>query len=544
MKENKKYIGIIILCSLFIMIPFMNGIYFKGHDTFFHVSNISAIIKNLHWSDLLVQEPLPYIAHNFGYGTRFFYPPLPHLCGAYLSKITNVIVGMRITDWLMIVISGISCYYLCLKLFQKKNTSLVLSLFYMTAPYHLSEIFIRDAFSEMFIPAFLPMVILGLLELKDNHYLSFLGWFTGGYILLVYSHLAMSIYLTLILLVTYFPIYIKKIWNKKSIGYLCISAFFILFSTCAFWGPLLEMKLHGSYAVFMPYFMTGQGDLKNSTLKILEYFRFNDGHAYGWIRFRLQFIVLIFFFLGLYIFCKEKKYKNKEWLFILLFFCVSLWMTTKFFPWEYCPNILQTLQFPWRLVIYVTMGAILLSGLAVNKISNKWLILLLILFALGSCYYNIYPASSLTVEANHIDYNLGLGNQSEYLPVNTIHNMDYYQNRDQNIHMIQGFGQLIIKENNIPTLNFNVTNSKDLVIELPRLYYLGYVLKRENQVIPIYENENGFIEISHIESGEYTLTYEGTNVMHVTTYLSLFTLLSFITILVLLKNHLKDRFYK
>lgn len=131
----------------------------------------------------------------------------------------------------------------------------------MTAPYHLAQIFVRDSFSEMFIPIAIPLIILGLLYLKEKRYKLFFLYFVGGYTLAIYSHLAMTIYFTLILIVSFFTIYFKEMFTKKNILYLVSASVIILLLTASFWLPMLEIKLKGSYGVFMPYYMTGKGDL-------------------------------------------------------------------------------------------------------------------------------------------------------------------------------------------------------------------------------------------------------------------------------------------
>lgn len=182
-KNITKVICIIFIFSIVIMLIDLPNGYIKGHDTDFHFPAITAIAEKLSWNNLIVQEPLKYIGNNFGYGTRFFYPPLPHLTAAYITKmltvfnINNVAIGMRITQWLTIFLSGVAFYFLGEKLFKSKKISVLLSLFYMTAPYHLAQIFIRDSFSEMFIPIAIPLIVLGLLHLTEKKYKSFLCCF-------------------------------------------------------------------------------------------------------------------------------------------------------------------------------------------------------------------------------------------------------------------------------------------------------------------------------------------------------------------------------
>ena len=293
MKHTIKYIIAIGIFSIIIMLIDVHNGYIKGHDTDFHLATITAIVDQLSWDNLTVQEPLKYIANDLGYGTRFFYPPIPHLTAAYITKIFsifqigNVAIGMRITQWLTLFLSGITFYLLGEKIFKNKKIAMLLSLFYMTAPYHLAEIFVRDAFSEMFIPIAIPLIVLGLLYLIENNYKRFFLCFVGGYTLAIYSHLAMTIYFTLMLLVTFFVVYFKQLFTKKNILYLLQASALILLLTSSFWMPMLEIKLRGSYGIFMPYYMTGKGGLKYSTISIGELFAFNREIDFHFIRYNL-----------------------------------------------------------------------------------------------------------------------------------------------------------------------------------------------------------------------------------------------------------------
>ena len=72
---------------------------------------------------------------------------------------------------------------------------------------------------------------------------NFYSFLYGGYVLAIYSHIAMTIYFTLMILVTFFIIYFKQIFTKRNILYLLLGSSLILLLTAAFWMPLMEMKL-------------------------------------------------------------------------------------------------------------------------------------------------------------------------------------------------------------------------------------------------------------------------------------------------------------
>ncbi len=541
--KQKKYIYFLILFvfSIWIMVPAIQSGYIRGHDTNFHVANISAIVDQLSWNNLLVQEPLAQIANNFGYGTRFFYPPLPHLSAAYTTKfltlfsINDVTIGMRITQWLGFLASGITFFLLAYKIFQNKKVALLTSLFYMSAPYHLSQVFIRDAFSEMFIPIAIPLIVLGLIYLTENNRKKFFFYFVGGYTLAIYSHMAMSIYFTLILVVSFLPIFWKKLITKKNILSLLLAAITILGLTASFWIPMLEIKLKGSYGAFMPYFMTGKGDLRFSTLSILELINYTKPHTYDFIRYHLPLFVTILFFLSIFYFLRKKLWKEKVATFLLCFTILSIIMITPLFPWYYTPDILQTLQFPWRLCIYIAFGAILFSGIYLKQLEHRkeFRVLAIVLIGLTffSSYYYTYHLNAEKVNIHEINYNLGVGNQSEYLPEKTLNNMEYYKNRTADIISLSGSGKSTMILNEVPTLIFDVKEvDNTMKLELPRLYYMGYQLKKGSEEIPLEQSENGFLQATIQKNGRYVLTYKKTIAMKIANTISLLSFVSLVII--------------
>ncbi len=515
---NRRYLIGIFIVSLIMMIPMLFYYEYLGHDTVFHLANIDRIINQLSFSNWLVKEPLSLIANNFGYGTRFFYPPLPHLTAAYIGKFLSLfsinnsaLIAMKITSWLTVFLSGITFYYLIEKLFKNKNISFLASIFYMSAPYHLADIFIRDAFSEMFMFISIPLILLGILEILDGNHKKFYFYFTLGYVLAIYSHLAMTIYFTLMVAVVFLLTSFKKIFTKKNVCYFLLSAASILMLTAPFWLPLLEMKM-GDYAIFIPYYMTGKGEMIHSCLNILQYFYFFLSPSDGSIRHYLPLTITILIFISLYEFLKKHEWKDKTHLSIVLFFLLSFWMTTSAFPWQYAPDFLGTLQFPWRLTLYVQFSGIILAMYPLTKWTDKkYFTKIFYAFIVVCLIGSFYHTSHLeTKVASTIDYNLGTGWQTEYLPANTLNHKEYYEQRSEEILVIEGSGTIRIKENDVPYLAFEVSDASELTVELPRLYYPGYILTHNDIEIELTESAYGFLEATITEEGLYELKYEGT----------------------------------
>lgn len=538
------HLFLIFIFSVILMIPMFFHFSYVGHDMEFHFLNIKSIVAQLSWNNWFAVEPLPFLANNFGYGTRFFYPPLPHLFAAYITKIfhiNNILFSIRIVDWVVLFFSGASFYLMARKLFKDKRVILLGTFFYMSAPYHLAEIYIRNAFSEMFLFVSVPLVILGLFELKESNYKNFYVYFTLGYTISIYSHMAMSIYFTLILLSTFFVVYMKQVLKKRAIMYLLLSCFSVLCLTSPFWLRMLEMKLSTLYTIFVPYFLTGKGDLQFSTLSLSDYFHFFLPHNYGFIRYHLSFSVTILICGSLFFFLRDRLCKNRFYLFLFWFFILSIIMTTKIFPWAYIPNLLHTLQFPWRLTLFVQFSGIILAMYFLERISsNKYFpifFILLTLLCIFEMYYNTYHLDK-RFDENNINVDLGMGNQKEYLPHKTTLNIEYFQNRDQSIHVLDGSAHIDIIENQVPGMIFEVDVEQESIIELPRLYYAGYQLTYDHSSIPLIESNFGFLQANITESGIYTLEYKGTLCQKISKLLA-FIVLAFYVLLFIFRKRIK-----
>ena len=69
-------------------------------------------------------------------------------------------------------------------------------------PYLFTDIFIRGAFNESFLLFIVPLIFLGIHYLiDDNNKLMFYLLFVIGYVLAINTHLVLSIYLTVVILI-------------------------------------------------------------------------------------------------------------------------------------------------------------------------------------------------------------------------------------------------------------------------------------------------------------------------------------------------------
>ena len=521
MKENKKQILIIFIIAFIVIMPLLltNG-YVLNDDSEFHIANILSTIKTI---NIFPKDILPNLFGNYGVGIRQFYPILPHTFIAYLSKLSTLDVGIsiKITHLIELFLSGITMYFLSLRLSKDKKIALTSSVIYMLFPYHLSEIYIRDAINESFIYIFIPMIILGLTYLFEDKR-KFILFFVVGYVFSILSHLTMMVYFT-IFLIPYFIINYKKVFKKDIIKTLLISALLILLILSPTIVNLFQNKLFGDYRVFTPYVMA-QGIYHSSlALDYINYFGiFNNATYYGdKYHFYIDIVVLIMLIIFLCNFKKEKITKNKNYLFIFIFGLIAFIMSSYLFYWDILPVSFRIIQFPWRLETFLSLSISILAPLSLKYFKHINYIFLIIIMIILSLLFNTKYSNEGYIDFNNINYERAIGWQYEYLSNKTYNNLDTIRNMEYKIYSDNNYANLI--EDNFPNLKFEVNEYSK--VQLPRLYYFGYTLIDDNNnEYEIYSNDYGLIE-SSLNPGIYTLKYTKTKIERISIYISIISIL-------------------
>ena len=171
MKKIYTYL-IIITISVLSVLPLLVKSNIWGHDTNFHLANISDITNSIS-----INNPLPKICTNIGnglgYATHLFYAPLPHYIGGYLNllfKNLNLGVDNCLTFIYLIVsiLSGIVMFKYAYELSKNNYVAIISSIIYILMPYRIGDMVIRSSMNEVFIFLFLPMILLSLNRLINN----------------------------------------------------------------------------------------------------------------------------------------------------------------------------------------------------------------------------------------------------------------------------------------------------------------------------------------------------------------------------------------
>lgn len=525
--EDRRNILIIFaatFCILFIL--FRKG-YVMGHDTPFHAANILALSKTISLSSPFGEKIVGDVAYGLGYGTYLFYPKLPHLITAYILLIispftSNVLYAMKIVIFLNMIFSGMAMYLLSERIFRKKNYALVSALMYMVCPYHLSNIFNRDAFAETFLFSVLPFIFVALFELLEGNYRRYVLLFSVSFAIGMYSHLISMVFVTGFVII-FLLCFADRIFNKRTILALFVSAFFVLCFTAPYTMSMIEMKLTGNYVVFDGVSMAPYALVGGNRLPISVFFKGTSGVQNGvWVG--MNAVVWISVLLSV-VFgrkCLNGIQKRLVWVFFGLSGFILVFMSDMT-PWNLLPEFLWMIQFPWRLCSILCVFTCVIAPLWLDRVNfSKSYIALISVLAISCVFYPmpLHSNGNLASIAGTMNVS-GMGTQKEYLPVNCREFMESESFEDWH-------SNAIILEDTTDSLVFSSADTE--YIELPRIYYPGYSVIDENErEYPVSMSENGLVSVTIEYGGKYTLRYTGTMVQKVSYVIFLGGILLYLT---------------
>src|SRR5215470_3003642 len=157
---------IISLTALFVVLPFLHYGIPSGHDFEFHMNSWIDVVDQ--WKQGIVYPHWNAMAH-YGYGeARFiFYPPLSWTLGGLLGFMLPWKLVPAAYIWIVLTLAGCSMFTLARR-YLPGPAAIWAAAFYAANPYHLVVVYWRSAFAELLAAAFLPLLVLLVLELDEH----------------------------------------------------------------------------------------------------------------------------------------------------------------------------------------------------------------------------------------------------------------------------------------------------------------------------------------------------------------------------------------
>lgn len=157
---------IIIFVTCLIGIPLL-----KSNLNIYYDDGIQHIARALGTEEALVYNKLfPNIISSFsngyGYSWNLFYGPLSVYGLLLINLLTkNFVVSYKIFIFICMALSGFCMYKFIKEISGNRNVGILSSILYMSFPYHLTDMYTRNALGEYVSFIFIPLVFLGLYKL-------------------------------------------------------------------------------------------------------------------------------------------------------------------------------------------------------------------------------------------------------------------------------------------------------------------------------------------------------------------------------------------
>ncbi|MBQ9952106.1 MAG: glycosyltransferase family 39 protein [Clostridia bacterium] len=549
MKKQKSFHGAALLwlgtaaLFAFAILPTLFRPMAVGHDANYHIMRLLNIAE-----EMRMGNPFPSVysvaLDGLGYGSPLFYSDLFFYPFAALTAMgMNASLTFKLMQIALLALIFFSMYLCARAVFGNKMQAHAAALAYAFSYYALSDVYFRTAVGECFGFAFLPVVYLGYHFIThgraDRWWILALGM--AGIVL---SHV-LSVVIACMLLIA-LMISDAKLWLRRPglLRYMICAALLCCGISCGFWLPMLEQMAGLSFRYSMDVsgvdrFLEGLCDMVTLLFppELFPLFNrkpitaFGLAGAFGWAALLLCLV------------CAARKglLSRLKNLAVCLFF---VWMCSRSSLSRVLAGYLAVLQFPWRFMLpaalmFSVFIAQSFGAIASRRVQAVVLVLLLLSGAVAS--YTVYPSEMhalldrLAAEENlstrefvgqwlTTDHISG----AQYLPIemdpSDIQEPCSAVCSDESVH-------IELSRNGRNELHAAFSgNDSGAAVDLPLILYLGYAAETDDgERLPVSRGENGLVRVhlGSMESGEFTVRFAGTPLLHAGRWVSAASLLFF-----------------
>ncbi|MBU1070906.1 glycosyltransferase family 39 protein [Patescibacteria group bacterium] len=298
---------------------------------------------------------------GYGYPMFHFYPPLPYYPAEVMHLLgVSLFTSIEVMFILSLLLSGFFMYFLASEFFGTMG-GLVAAVFYVYAPYHSLDVYVRGAMNEAWGMVWFPLILLfsyKLIKTSKYNRKYFLG-FSLSVAALILSHNIMTmIFAPVAVIWSLFWFWQKKTW--KNLKLLVLGGLLAIGLSAFFFIPvILEKSSVHVESITVGYFnyLAHFADLKQMFIsRFWDYgsslwgpdddMAFPLGH-FHWISAGIVGLLALFRF---------KKHKKEQRLHLLIGLLLAVSLAYTFLVhsrsvwfWDNLPILYYT-QFPWRLL--------------------------------------------------------------------------------------------------------------------------------------------------------------------------------------------------
>lgn len=531
--ENFRCVTLLIIIALIMCVPMLkNNLSVYADDGIQHIARAFGTFEAMK-AGVLFGNIIPNFSNSFGYSWNLFYGAFTTI-GIIIFKLIagSYIIGYKLFAFVCMLLSGIFMYKLVKDISDNKNVGVLAGSLYMMAPYHLTDLYVRNAIAEFASFMFIPLVFLGLYNLIKKEGKT---WYLSiGAIGLIFTHNISTLY-TAIFAIMYLLINIKALRDKEIWKYLAINTLFIIMITACFTVPMLETKFATNYRVYETDAMSTQESIINEQLPLRRIIVTAEDDG-GFVFELGPYIIIMLAFSYMTVRIMKPEFR-KDYLFFLIAGFIALLMSTKLFPWKFMPKFLYIIQFPWRCMEYASFFLSIVCAINMGAVIKNYkfkdaliIVIIATVYVIALHGFVKYEEEVLPIEECVLGQVSGMNNEciagmgkAEYLPEKAYENRFYVATRENKIYVLKG--KAVIEKEDKKGLNMTAkieTFDEETEIELPYIYYLGYNVMADGIAIKVFETENGFVgcKIPAKENVTLEINYIGTNNMKISALIS------------------------
>ncbi len=400
--QNKNFWSLVIVFVFAILasrtLIFQRG-YFNMHDDLQMMRQLE--MEKCFLDGQIPCRWIPDMGYGFGFPLFNFYPPLPYLIGEVFRVVGLSFVEVaKLTFTLSFLVSGVTMYFLAKEFFGRKG-GVVASIFYVWAPYHAVDVYVRGAMNESWGLAWFPLIFLCAYKLitDDKKKIKFwvislaLSWFA----LLTSHNLMVLIFGPFFAIWCLIWLYRQKKWNL--IPHLAISGVVSLGLSAFFTFPaVLENKFTWLKSQLVGYYDYSAHFVDLNQLFISRFWGYgpsvwdvkDDGMSFQVGHFH-WILPLIIFGVFAYKYIKNKKIDNiliiVGFLFFMGWFAAFMTHVRSTFIYQAIPT-LGLVQFSWRFLTLIIFAFSFLIGSLALIVKGRMSKIILGILALSLVVFN------------------------------------------------------------------------------------------------------------------------------------------------------------
>lgn len=483
-KHNRVTLIVIALAAFYCTLPlfFYRGLP-NAADLAFHLFHADQFDRSLHEG---VVYPRWVADSNNGYGSPnfIFYSPLSYYFVSFFRMFgLSLTVSMIISVWSGFFLSGLTMSAAAKKLFGE-TAGPPSAIVYQILPFHLTDLYVRFSFAELFAFAWFPLIFLCMHDtLNSRNKIAFAG-LSISYAGLIMTHLVSGFIFTVV--VSAFLVYCYFSENKKAVLKALLSLVVGLGLSSIYLIPVFfERKfVHISFIVKNAF-----GDYRKNFFFMWDKIQERLRAFYLPLHIGLILEVLLFLFIILLIRDRRRNLSaGNEENFFIFFFIFAFFLTTPLseFLWSVIPGFSE-LQFPWRwmgvmeFMLCFLIGAVFSSGDTPGlqpPSRYKKAVVCLVIVLLGSSFIRVFGSDILpaaSVEKALVEtVTRDKAPTIEYAPIWANEMEKTLKEQNERVSVISGTATIQVAGWRPERRTININASTPTVLKIFTFYYPGW----------------------------------------------------------------------